>query len=80
MSGFVKEVTPRMQALQYVAEELLFPWHVRTVDIPLGSALGKRISGDISAEEQYPPFTRSLRDGFAVCSSDVVAATPGTPT
>lgn len=33
-----------------------------------------------SAEEQYPPFTRSLRDGYAVCSPDVVAATPGTPT
>lgn len=80
MSGFVKEVTPRMQALQHVAEGLCFPWHMRTVDMPIDSALGKRISGDIEAEEQYPPHTRSLRDGFAVQSSDVVAATPGTPT
>jgi molybdopterin molybdotransferase len=80
MSGFVKEVTPRTDALQYVAERLSFPWSVRSADIPLDSALGKRIAGDIEAEEQYPPFTRSLRDGYAVCSPDVVAATPGTPT
>ena len=80
MSGFVKEVTPRMDALQYVAERLSFPWSVRSADIPLDSALGKRIARDIKAEEQYPPFTRSLSDGFAVYSPDVVAATPGTPT
>ena len=80
MSGFVKEVTPRTDALQYVAERLSFPWSVRSADIPLDSALGKRIAWDIEAEEQYPPFTRSLRDGYAVCSPDVVAATPGTPT
>ena len=80
MSGFVKEVIPRMQALQIVAEGLSFPWHVRTADMPIDSALGKRISGDVEAQEKYPPYTRSLRDGFAVQSSDVVAATPGTPT
>ena len=80
MSGFVKEVTPRVNAVQYVAASLAFPWSVRNKDIPLASALGKRISLDLSAEEQYPPFTRSLRDGYAVHSPDVVAATPGTPT
>ncbi len=26
MSGFVKEVTPRMQALHIVSEGLSFPW------------------------------------------------------
>lgn len=80
MSGFVKEVTPRIQAISHVAEELCFPWPGRTSEIPLDSALGKRLCRDIGAEEQYPPFTRSLRDGFAVHSPDVVAATPGTPT
>ena len=52
MSGFVKEVTPRMQALQHVTEKLSFPWHVRTVDMPIDSALGKRISGDVETEEK----------------------------
>lgn len=80
MSGFVKEVTPRMQALDQVAEWLSFPWHVRTADMPIDSALGKRISRDVETGEKYPPFTRSLRDGFAVHSPDVVAATPGAPT
>lgn len=80
MSGFVKEVIPRIQALQHVAEGLSFPWRTNTVNIPLDSALGKRISADVKATEQYPPFKRSLRDGFAVHSPDVVAATSGTPT
>ncbi len=79
MSGFVKEVTPRTQALDYVAEKLCFPWQIGKVDIPLDSALNKRLSEDMEAQEKYPPYTRSLRDGFAVCSSDVVAATSGTP-
>lgn len=80
MSGFVNEVIPRVQALQYVAEGLSFPWSTNTVDIPIDSALGKRISGDVESAEQYPPFKRSLRDGFAVHSPDVVAANSGTPT
>jgi len=80
MSGFVNEVIPRVQALQQVAEGLSFPWCTNTIDIPLDSALGKRISGDVKTTEQYPPFNRSLRDGFAVHSPDVVAATSGTPT
>ena len=80
MSGFVNEVIPRIQALQHVAEGLSFPWRTNTVNIPLDSALNKRISEDVKTAEQYPPFKRSLRDGFAVHSPDVVAATSGTPT
>ncbi len=51
MSGFVKEVTPRMQALHIVSEGLSFPWHVRTADVPIDFALGKRISGDVEARK-----------------------------
>lgn len=80
MSGFVKEVMPRLQALQHVSKGLSFPWHVRATDVPIDSALGKRISRDIETKEKNPPFARSLRDGFAVHSPDVVAATSGTPT
>lgn len=80
MSGFVKEVTPRIQALDYVAEMLEFPWNKGKIMIPSDDALNKRLFEDFIAAEKHPPYTRSLRDGYAVCSSDVVAATPGTPT
>jgi len=79
MAGFVKEVTPRLKALEYTAEELFFPWDIRSSDIPLDRALGRRISRSLISEAPYPPFTRSLRDGYAVYSPDVVAATSGTP-
>ena len=80
MAGFVKEVTPRLKALEYVAEALSFPWDIRSEDIPLSRSFNRIISRSLFSELPYPPFTRSLRDGYAVNSSDVVAATSGTPT
>ena len=80
MAGFVKDVTPRPLAIDIVAEKLSFPWHFDSVVVPLEMAGGSRLAEDIFCSEQYPPYTRSLRDGYAVCSQDVVAATVGTPT
>ncbi|HTZ99677.1 MAG TPA: gephyrin-like molybdotransferase Glp [Candidatus Aquilonibacter sp.] len=38
-------------------------------------ALGRILMGDIVADRNYPPFNRSIRDGFAIRASD--AAEPG---
>src|SRR5579862_259444 len=40
-----------------------------------GAALGRIVAENISADRNYPPFNRSVRDGFAVRSAD--AAEPG---
>ncbi len=80
MAGFVKEVTPRLAAIDYAAEAMSFPWKLNSAEVSLYAALGRRISCGLFADAPYPPYTRSLRDGYAVQSTDVVAATPGTPT
>lgn len=67
MAGFVKEVTPRVEALELTARELLFPWSVKNEEMPLSSAIGRRLARDVLADGPYPPYTRSLRDGWAQC-------------
>lgn len=79
MAGFVKDVIPRTEALDFAARELNFPWDVNTRQTSLTDAFGYRLSRDICCGEPYPPYARSLRDGYAVQSSDVSAATTGTP-
>lgn len=79
MSGFVKEVTPRISAIDYVAEKLKFPWNIGSEEISLEDSFGRRVSFELFSDQPYPPYTRSLRDGYAVHSPDVVAATTGTP-
>ena len=79
MAGFVKEVTPRSQAIDLVSEALSFPWATREKYLNINDSFGRIISKDIAADEPYPPYTRSLRDGYAVAGTDVVAATEGTP-
>ena len=39
------------------------------------AALGRILAEDILADRNYPPFNRSIRDGFAVRAAD--AAAPG---
>lgn len=79
MAGFVKDVTPRAEALALVARKLEFPWEVNTETVPLEEASGGRLASDVSSPENYPPYARSLRDGWAVQSFDVSAATPSSP-
>jgi molybdopterin molybdotransferase len=80
MAGFVKEVIPRLEALAYVEKRMLFPWDAKAEVRQLREAMGMRIAEDVATSSPYPPYSRSLRDGYAVQSSDVMAATPGTPT
>jgi len=41
-----------------------------TESIPLREALGRVLAQDILADRDYPPFDRSIRDGYAVRSAD----------
>jgi molybdopterin molybdotransferase len=43
-------------------------------EAPLGQAAGRVLAEKIRADRDYPPLDRSLRDGYAVCSTDL----PGT--
>jgi molybdopterin molybdotransferase len=44
----------------------------RTARVPLGEADGLRLAADVAADRDYPPFPKSLMDGYAVRSADVV--------
>ena len=79
MAGFVKEVTSRRSALEDISKRLLFPWEYPVRELQLGEAVGKRSACEIINDMPYPPFCRSLRDGYAVRHGDAAGATPGTP-
>src|SRR5678815_2904746 len=44
----------------------------RTVRLPLLDAVGQRLAQDLTADRDYPPFHKSLMDGYAVRAADVV--------
>jgi molybdopterin molybdotransferase len=44
----------------------------RVVRVKLSEADGMRLARDVVADRDYPPFAKSLMDGFAVRSADVV--------
>lgn len=46
----------------------------RTVRVPLAQAGGLVLAEDLAADRDYPPFDKSLMDGFAVRCADVAAA------
>jgi molybdopterin molybdotransferase len=39
--------------------------------VPLGEGAGRALAEDVFADRDYPPFPRSIRDGFAVRAEDV---------
>ena len=41
--------------------------------VPLGEARGRVLAEDVVADRDYPPFHRSIRDGFAVRAEDVAS-------
>ena len=43
---------------------------VQTETVPLNEVQGRVLGEDVVADRDYPPFHRSIRDGFAVCSQD----------
>jgi molybdopterin molybdotransferase len=40
--------------------------------LPLDQTLGRILAEDVFADRDYPPFHRATRDGYAVCSSDLI--------
>lgn len=42
-----------------------------TQSVPLGEAYGRVLAADLAADRDYPTLRRSLRDGFAVRSTDL---------
>ena len=64
------------QALNIVKETLAAA-HVQPEKetVPIGEALGRVLADDVTADRDYPPFNRSIRDGFALRANDV-ATTP----
>ncbi len=79
MAGFVKEVAPREAVLKEIEKRLAFPWKYKAAEIPIDMAAGRRCAEAVVSPEPYPPFCRSLRDGYAVNHLDAAGATPGTP-
>src|SRR5690348_8538334 len=49
----------------------------RSVRVPLSDARGLILAEDLAADRAYPPFDKSLMDGYAVRAADV-ATTPVT--
>src|SRR5206468_11928159 len=48
--------------------------HPRVVRKKLADAMGLRLAQDVLADRDYPPFDKSLMDGFAVRCADVSIA------
>ena len=62
------------QALNIVKEKLAAAnLKLGTEVVPLGEARGRVLAEDVAADRDYPPFHRSIRDGFAVRAEDVAA-------
>ena len=63
------------QALSLVREKLTAARaHPSVESLPLEQVRGRVLAEDLAADRDYPPFHRSTRDGYAVCSAEVVAA------
>jgi molybdopterin molybdotransferase len=62
------------QARELVVSRLLALQHQpQTESIPLASCLARILAQDILADRDYPPFDRSIRDGYAVRSADTLS-------
>jgi molybdopterin molybdotransferase len=68
--------TARAKVIEIVTARAAPP-ETETVDLASkpAFALGRVLAADIAADRNYPPFNRSIRDGFAVRAAD--AAEPG---
>jgi molybdopterin molybdotransferase len=47
------------------------PVRPRIIQAPLAEAIGLRLARDLTADRDYPPFDKSLMDGYAVRAGDV---------
>jgi molybdopterin molybdotransferase len=78
LAGFVETLTPREKALEHVASVLGFPRVSPGRTGPIRSIAG-RLLAPLTASEDFPPFTKSTRDGYAAASADCLGASPGSP-
>jgi len=72
---FLKAITAS-EALEIIST---FPVSLHTEVVPLGDSLGRIAAEDVLAQENIPPFSRSLVDGFAVKAKDVQGAKETNP-
>jgi len=79
MAGLVKELITREEALLYVSERLQMPWEVPMEDLHLANVNSRILARPVFSPTCHPPFSRSLRDGFAVRSSDTKGSTQTSP-
>ena len=79
MRNFVEETKPIDVCINLVSGALGFPWNAGEKILPLDAAFGLRAAREITAGEPMPPFDRSLRDGYAVCSPATAGASAGSP-
>jgi len=79
MSGFAKELVRREEAIEYVSTALGFPWPLATRSVPLGDSFGNRSGLCLRSIVDYPMFSRSTRDGYAIRSEDLTGASDSAP-
>jgi len=59
------------EARQAVLDHVLAPASLEGETVWLSDALGRVVWEDVKADRDMPPLSRSLRDGYAVRSSDL---------
>ncbi|WP_198470977.1 molybdopterin molybdotransferase MoeA [Acetomicrobium sp. S15 = DSM 107314] len=79
MAGIIQTLLRRTEAIDRVSDLLSFPWNTAAALMPLKDAVGGLLYDSVRAPHPYPPFSRSLRDGFALRSEDVAGASPSSP-
>lgn len=68
------DVSSLLTVSQAIAILDAVPVAPRTLRIPLADADGLVLAEDLTADRDYPPFDKSLMDGFAVRCADVAGA------
>ena len=80
MTDFVIRTLSREEAIGKLAANLGFPWALNVKrNVPLEKAIGFPLAEDLISRTPNPPFSRSLRDGYAVRSQDIVGASDSSP-
>ncbi len=76
----VRELGKDLLPLEEVRAEILSHIEVLPAErCPLARSHGRVLREDLDAREEVPPFTNSAMDGYAVRSSDLAGAAPGSP-
>lgn len=79
MAGFVQEVRSIEDCITHVVKSLSLPWQFGGNETLLQDAVTTRALAPILSPVAHPPFTRSLRDGYALRHADTVGASPSSP-